>query len=361
MRSERRWISVAATLAVVALSNGCSKEVQDSASPVVPTRPTISTVIPESTRGIITEGNWTSLTSQERISKLELKSYPDIPNFDPREELKLATAQFYCQVTKCNTSPEDIANNIFFVTPSRFLEEAQKDIGRKYTKEETEKELNTRPEMVNKDKQSFINIELYDKIVQELEKYNPDVVRQLGSRDFKTVLEKSLFIHIFSHMNQTEESYFFDGFSMTLPSRDGLIKVPSIDKLDGFTFEGVREDGSPFFINGANEAITERVSVIVGRKIDYISFATGYNDGALLVDMLNKKSGISDQEFLEYANGARSMDELFTRWGSVKNPSNPDKKAAILALASIGLYVDGIFSFDSAKQSLDEWLKPSSK
>lgn len=355
-----KWVSAGAAFTIITFGAGCTKESGQDVSTITPPG-VVKTVIPAETRIKILGEDWVRLTPQERISKLEFKSYPDIPNFDPREELKLSTAQFYCEATKCKISPEEMANNISFVAPSRFLEEAQKDVGRNYTQEEIEFTLNTRLEMVNKDNKSFINVDFYKRTLKELREHNPEAVRQLEPRDFETVVEKSLFIHIYSHMNQTEEMYSFDRFSLVIPSKDGPIKIPSINRLNGFTFEGVREDGSPVFINGAKEAITERTSVIIGRKTSYISFASGYNDGAILVDMLNKKSGISDEEFLEYANGTRSIDELLGRWGAIKNPSKPDKKAAILALGSIGLYVDGIFSFDSAKESIEDWLKPSTQ
>lgn len=359
MRTERKWIAAGAVITILTVGGACIKESKQDVSPVVPPG-SVRTILPAETLTPVEEG-WARLTPQERISKLEPKSYPDIPNFDSREELKLATAQFYCEETNCAKDPKEMADNIFFVSPDRFLEEAQKDVGRKYTQEEKESALNTRLEIMNKHHQSFINVDSYERNIKKLMENNPEVVSQLEPRDFKTVVEKSLFLHIYAHMNQTEEIYTFDGFSMTLPSKDGPIKVPNIDKLNGFTFEGVRKDGSPVFINGAKEAITEQTAIIIGRETGYVSFGHRLHEGALLVDMLNKRSGITDEEFLEYANGARSLDDLFSRWGAIKNPSNPDKKAAILALAAIGLYVDGIFSFEDALVSIDTWLKPSSQ
>lgn len=308
-------------------------------------------------QAISAESLWQNISARERINSLELKQYPPIPNFDSSKELRSATAQFYLETTRYKINPDEMAANIFFVSPPRFLEEAQKDAGRQFSKEEIDDTLNFRLEMINTTtNQSFINIDLYKKILELLKTHNPEVVKQLGIRDFDTVVEKSLYLHIFSHMTQTEEMYSFDGFSL----KGGNLNVPSVDKLIGFTFQGVREDGSPFFINGAKEAITERTAIIVGKKSgDYISFGSFYSDGAILIDMLNEKSGINDEEFIEYAKGIRPIDELFERWGSIKNRANPDKKAAIMALATIGLYVDGVLgSYDEVKNGVENRLKP---
>lgn len=356
---ENLFRTLASAAMIGAFSVGCSDESRQAIATPAPS-PIGRTIGVDGTpvRGI-KEADWAKLSAFERIQRLEFKQYPTIEGFSATNELKLASAQFYCQETKCEMTPGEMANNIFFVSPFQFIEEAQKDVGREYTQQEIENQLNTRVEMVDKDNKSFINIELYNKTLKLLRAQNPEIVKQLGLRDFDTVVEKSLFLHICSHMNQTKEQYSFNPFSLVLPSKNGPIKVPKVDKLDGFTFVGIREDGSPAVINGAREAITERSAINIGKKAgDYLPIGRRYSDGALLIDMLNKRSGITNQEFLEYANGTRTIRELLRKWGSIKNPSNPDEKGAVRELAMVGLYVDGFLTKEQALQSVNDWLKP---
>lgn len=355
MGEGQKWLTSAVLIGAMTLSGCKSADVG------------LQTPLPTKTEQVRpAESAWQNLSARDKINRLELKQYPSIPNFDTSKELRSATAQFYFETTKYKINPEEMAANIFFVSPSKFLEEAQKDAqrdgGKPLSQEEIEDTLTSRLEMVSKDNHSFINIDLYKKSLKLLKDHNPEVVKQLGNRDFDTVVEKSVYLHIFSHMTQTKKPYSFNGFSIIIPSQNGPIRVPDMNQLIGFDFKGLREDGSsPVYINGAKEAVTEITAIIVGKKGGgYISIVDRYADGALFINMLNEKSGISDEEFLEYANGTRSIEDLFKRWGSIKNHANPDKKAAILALATVGLYTQGIIgSYDEAKKRVEDRLKPS--
>ena len=171
-RIGRRAIVLARLLPLAAVAAGClpprpsptAKE--PTISPATPTAdrrffPTVPVATPAAPRvesspiivkvsEITSVNEWNTLPALVRIQRLQILSYPSIEKFDARKELVLASAQFYCEQTQCKIKPEEMANNVFFVPPTRFIEEVEKDAGRKFTKEEVEDQLRTRPEMVNK-------------------------------------------------------------------------------------------------------------------------------------------------------------------------------------------------------------------
>lgn len=331
---------------------------------VLPARPLPAspTITSEATASISSEESWRKLSPLGRIQRLQILSYPSIEKFDARKELILASAQFYCEQTLCKIKPEEMASNVFFVSPTRFIEEAEKDLAIKLSNEEREDQLRTRVEMVNKENKSFINIDLHSRIIDEIKKSQPDVVRQLGNRDLITVFNKSLFFHLFSHMNQTKTVYSFDPFSLRgIPTKRGRINIPEMGRLEGFTFVG-RQDGTQIFIHGAKEAVTELTANILGRKTGaYLSLITEYNNGAGLIQMFNQKAGITDEEFLSYVNGTSSIKDFLRKWGSIKNSSVSEEKAALLGLVLIGLYTDGVIKYEDARRGAESYLSPQSK
>lgn len=366
-RMGRRATMLAPLLPLVAAFVACSPRRGEPTPP----RPSLATstterkffpkvpiVTPAAPR-VESSPEWNQLPAFIRIQRLETLLYPSIEKFDARKELILASAQFYCEQTKCKIKPEKMADSIFFVSPSQFIEEVEKDFERKLSDEEREDQLKTRPEIVNRKNESFINKDLIDEFMEFAKRDNPEGVRQLGNLDFKTVYTKSLLFHIFSHMNQIDSVYSFSGFSLRgIRTKTRVINVPNIDRLEGFAFVGETEGKQSFYINGTHEAVTELTAITIGKKSGiYLSIVPRFNRGAMLIDMFNNRSGITDQEFLEYANGTRPIKDFLTKWGRLKNASMPDEKAAILALAHIGLFVDGFMEYQETRQDVENLLR----
>ncbi len=307
------------------------------------TGPVAGPQLPERPALVVTSlQEWQGVPSLTRIQELELKRYPSFAEFDGTKELAMATAQFYCEQTTCKTSAKEMGGNIFFVSPERFIEEAQKDVGRTLSQAEINDQLDNRLEMVsNKTKQSFINSDLLKQVMERTKQESPDVVASLQKKgiDFETVYKKSLFFHIYAHKAQQENTYTFAPFSMQIPTKtEGTIKVPRIGTLEGFTFVGERENGKPIYINGAKEAVAERDAQIVGsRSGPYLTLA--YKDSAGLVAQLNRLSGVSDNEFLAVAHGQKDVAEMFKKWATL-NKTKPDERTGVLALAAVGLQID---------------------
>ncbi len=80
-----------------------------------------------------------------------------------------------------------------------------------------------------------------------------------------------------------------------------------------------------------------------------------YGDGMELLAKINMKAGITPEEFIRY-NNELPVEQLLTKWARIKNPASPDIKSAILALAAIGLYVDGITSLQGTRESIQTFL-----
>lgn len=261
------------------------------------------------------------------------------------EGVVLDTASFYCERTKCHKTPEEMAINVFFVGTEDFTRHLEGELGHKLGEKERRQEEMTRLEITTGQGQIFINERLFEEVLRRPQDYLPlEATRR--------VIAESLLIHAFSHVNSTKQEYKFSPFSL----RIGRIGVPELGTLRGFKLVGRQEDGRPYYLTGADEAITEFTARIIGKEGRYISLVKNYSDGGDLIEQLNKRAGISSWEFLQYANGNFPQQKLLQRWGALKNHSSPDEKAAVMALAVIGLRAEGIFNKIQAVKAIEEIL-----
>lgn len=113
------------------------------------------------------------------------------------------------------------------------------------------------------------------------------------------------------------------------------------------------------FINGTNEAGVELTADIVGRRTEsYFTMSSLYFLGLDELKRLNTLADISDRKFLAYMSDDQPIEGLLDEIGGIKNRTNPDRKAAILALATIGLGVDRRIKPEEVRPSIDKWLSP---
>lgn len=298
--------------------------------------------------------SWESLTPSARIKLIEergfnRKAYEK--NLDPKNELVLAVAQFYCQQTQCLRSPEEMAKNVKFLDTFQFVNEFEKEEGRPLTPAERDDARNKRAEITTQDRRVLFNVPLVEQLIEGYRLYNPALVARLGEADLEAKIYGSILFHAFTHANAARRQWQFDGFS----TRIGDVGI-NFDKMRGFQFEGRRENGQSFVIGGADEAMTELTARVIGERVSpYISFADRYGDGMDLIAQICRTAGISGAEFIRY-NNELPQEQLLNKWGALKDPANPDQKGAILALASIGLYVDGILSIEDAQKAIGQYL-----
>ncbi|MBI2036459.1 hypothetical protein HYT17_02425, partial [Candidatus Microgenomates bacterium] len=251
----------------------------------------------------------------------------------------------------CNKTPEELAANVFFVPFEKFIQQLEKEFGESLTAAEKTQERATRLEFTTDSGQIFINAPLFADTVRGLNSLlSPGAIDQLKNEiNPRQAILETVLIHAFSHVVETKQEYKFAPFSL----RVGRIGVPEIGTLKGFKFIARQENGLPFLLL-SNEATTELVARTIGRKNGpYINFIENYVNGANLIQAVNKLAGISPQDFLQYTTGIRSQQELFQKWGALKNPNNPDEKGAVMALAAIGLHIHEATNYEDTKQLVE--------
>lgn len=312
------------------------------------TRPVVSGIVRSNA-----ETTWDSSPPVERLKRLEVKSFPSIREFDLNKEISLATAQFYCEQTKCNNPPEQMAASVLFVDENEFFQKLEIDIQRKYSAEDLNKEKEKQLAFTTKNKDAiYINQTLLEKIIQELNASQPELAKQLGNKDLIIIIKKSLLVHEFAHKNLLPQSKTFPAFLIHLPGNDQSI---NFGQLYGFEISGKSQDGKTvFYITGGDEAITERATQIIAENSrSYIGLIPEYTSGASFVNQLNAKSEIANNEFLKYASGELPSEELIKKWGK------GDFKKGLMVLAAIGLNAQGLTSVKETQGFIDDILKSS--
>lgn len=281
---------------------------------------------------------------------------PETPflQIDAEKDLILETAQFFCQSINCNKTPEELADNVFFVPFEKFIQQLEKEFGESLTVTEKAEERMGRLEFTTDSGQVFINAQLFEDTVRGLNSFlSPRAIDQLKNEtNPRQAILETVLIHAFSHVVEAKQKYKFAPFSL----RVGKIGVPKIETLEGFEFTAQQENGRPFFLK-SNEATTELVARTIGRRNGlYIDLVENYTNGAEMIKAINKLAGIPPQDFLQYATGVRPQQELFQKWGSLRNPNNPDEKGAVMALAAIGLHIHRTTNYEGTKQLVESSL-----
>lgn len=298
---------------------------------------------------------WVNLPATERINRMETYYYPQFSEFNLREEMVTAVAQFYCETVDCNKTAEQLSNGIHFTTSEQLVEEMEKESNSKFSDTEREVEKKTRLEIVIGNQRGLINTALFEDMVGNIDNYEVSSIGEnLAGKNLEAVLLKSLLFHTYTHMNDTEEELSFEAFSLKMPNETGPI---NFDKAEGFMFTGLNNNGEKRVLRGGEEAITDFIASRVGLKTgSYMFLHPDYRDGSELVAYANMLTGVSDEQFIDYAFGKSPLLSFFEKWGSIKDPNKSDPKNGIMALATISLAVSGIADEEYAKGAIDRWL-----
>lgn len=311
------------------------------------------------TLGELTIDEWSKLSAIEQIDRFEYNKIPKAREFDKTRALIQAVAQLYCQSIRCQATPEDLVSAVSFVSRDELIFHLEKENNRKFSEEEKRDEAASQLEVVTHydGDRVLINDELFTQVLEDIRINQPEILQKLDGRDLPTVVLKSLLIHAFTHVNRSKDSLAFDGFSVKLPRSPGPI---NFDMMDGFKIIGVQSDGLPAYMTGADEAITEYAAIVIGKEAGvYLSLVPEYHDGAVLVGIMNQRAGIRDEEYLQYVDGERPLEDFLARWGSLtQNSAIPKEKNAILILATIGLRVHNAISQQEARNAIEERMAP---
>ncbi|MBP7832885.1 MAG: hypothetical protein KA035_03890 [Candidatus Levybacteria bacterium] len=345
---------------------GCGDGPQKSTPtmPIQPTlelRPTVTPNIPtvEPTIQPVTQEQYTGFSFKQKLDFIEKRgmdasAYPELPNYNPETELVTSVAHLYHSIAPISEGPESIINNTQFLNRSEYLQALQTEFGKEFTPEEAEKQFQERLEIVTDKNILLISRERVAQLEQEQLAKNPNLASQLDGSLLHVKQFESILFHAITHANNSQGDLKFDGFSLHFP---GIGRV-DFDTLDDFKFKGtITDTNQPLYITGGNEAITELIGRSVAMEVahPYISFGSGYHDGANIVAQINERTGINIKEFREY-NTNRSVEELIQRWGS-SQVGPVDTANPIMALALTGLYVNGYLgSYAETVSGINQYL-----
>src|SRR3990167_1832376 len=59
---------------------------------------------------------WANLPAAQKIVDLQALSLPPIDGFNAHIEMVKSVAQYYCETVTCNRTPEQMAENVFFLS-----------------------------------------------------------------------------------------------------------------------------------------------------------------------------------------------------------------------------------------------------
>lgn len=354
-----RLATATAIIAAGFFGRGCNEQQKPPAAPPVPAAPSDFPPEKGDSYVILAEvSQWKQLSPLERIRNLEAKNYASIPDFQPKRELILASAQFYCQETKCKRPAKDITEDVYFLPPEEFLLKVEEELGRRANQWQDVYYRHSVLEITSQNGLIFINRNVLNNTITELKNF-PAITDALDGRDFEAVLLKSILFHSFAHANGSQEITNFPPFLLPFSLGTPIL----IERMKGFRFVTRQADGTETFVGGANEAITELTATyLANRTGKYLSpggFGS-YASGASFIAQLNKRAGISQEEFLLYAGGEFPVGDFFQRWGAIKNPSQPDKQAAIIAFSAIGSHVQGMINPEETQMIINILLNPGS-
>lgn len=346
MERESLWRIPLATLLVYAGTTlGCGVESKQMLPPPTAISTATGSRPPEPAATISPEAAWASLEPLERIKKLELKQYPEIPNFDSLAELTKAAAEFYCQSTNCTSSPQELIERVGFVTFEFFKTVIEQDIGRNLTGEEEKKAKDALNYIVSSKtkREIFWNLEA---LKTDVTNVSPEAIAKLEGRDLQTVIYKTVLLQGFFLLERSREEADYSIDTSIL----GKLKV----SVRGFDLYGQRSDLSSAQTLFASEAFA---LFFTRRAVDeemgpLISLHRSSREAADLIEKINQQSNLTTEELLIFFRGQRSIRALLKIWGQ------GDEEKGLLAMVIIGLRVKNVYSQQEAENGLKNLFSP---
>lgn len=309
------------------------------------------------------KASWDVLSPIVRLKKLLYKDYPNFEGFDRQKEVTLATAQAYCQQTKCNIPAIDLANAVQFLNEGAYIAKRLEDNDHPLSPEEIEDWKKTKIGMTNLKREIYINQTSMDNFVNIVINKHPYVANKLEGMDVRTAFAISLLAHEFTHLNLIavkRPPITIDVFSVSMPGMNSI----KFDALEDFRFKGSDTLGTQKAITGGDEAITDLAAlIIVGKKMKLPHITDPQlGRGVDLIDKLNKMAGVSDDEFLKYVRGEIPSTDLLKIYGASKiDPTAIDLNVGIKVFSLVGFAMHKAISFENAENEIRNTVKLGSK
>lgn len=256
------------------------------------------------------ESAWRNLSSLERIKRIENGTLPDSIKSNVLGEFVKATSEFYCEQIPCNVSQKDLESRVHFLSQEEFLKQANENL-------EPSSNLTLIPEIVpdlafskNRDDRKIL--------------VSTDNVRKAlnGNDSLYYPLLGNILFHAFSHIIQsTEKIQTKDIVDISFPEYG--FKIRGISNLVVLTTN--IQDGTEYEFSRTMEALTELIGKSISEKSGtYLPISRYTKSAEITEQLMMKKAGIDFKQLLEYYKGEKSLNELFLKLGSIKNPDKPD-------------------------------------
>lgn len=351
-------------LSVGLIGAGCTPLTEThTPTPVIRTAPTIEptmqlvpTPMPENKEKIAVptpespKTQWDKLPALERLKRLRADNF-NLEGLDTQKENIRAVVEFFCQNVRCNIPLEEIINNrIIYVDPTS-ISQKTKEKGFDLTDSQIEQQKNSMSFVVSQtpyetERFIFINPDAISKEANRAVKEQPNLARV---PNFKTYLQQNVEFASLSYLNT--------------PTDELLLNEPFhygdyyIYKFIGFTLRLKDEKGDELNFSGVDIAITELLAQKISTKSGFVLLNPRYKDGVELLSQLVSSAGISDQEFIEYTDGRRSIPEFLGRIGNLKNNESYDSQAVgANAIIVVGFVTLGTKDKNAGKKYLESVL-----
>lgn len=244
-------------------------------------------------------------------------------------EFILKTAMDYCKYADCTLEPVEIAEKLRIGNSADFSESLNWSSG----------------ELVVTLNKPAVDIAI-SSVSEETKRKVPSV--EVRAR------EATLY-HTFSHINSRQETYSsFIPFSIQVPGESDAYNIVAIQD---FVFSGINtRSGEHRNFPGIGESFAELVAVSVQLKKDgiVIPFSESAKNGALLLQNIFERTGITPKRFLMYASGRIEFSDMLSEMAKYY-----DANDVIRAFGVSGFASEGYISYEEGLIGIDTYLAPT--
>lgn len=295
------------------------------------------------------KNQWDKLPALERLKRLRTDNL-NLEGLDMQKENTRAVVEFFCQHVRCNISPEEIINHIIYVDQTSISQKTNEK-GLNLTDSQIDQHKNSMSFIAghtSSDSEIFIVINS-DAISEEANRVLKEQPHLARIPNFKTYLQQNVELISLGYLNTPT-----DELLLNEPFHHGDYYI---DRLIGFTVVAKDKKGDELKLSGVRTAMVELLAQKISAKSGFELHNSTHQDGVELLSQLISVAGISDQEFMEYSDGRRTISEFLGRIGGLKNSESYDVQAVgANAIIEVGFVTLGIKDKNAVKEYLESIL-----
>ena len=315
-------------------------------TPTLESKQKIAVPTPESPKA-----QWDKLPALERLKRLRANN-SNLEGFDRQDEDTRAVVEFFCQNVMCSIPPDEIIENHFVYVDSTNISQKLKERGFDLTDSQISQEEESMSFVIQKPPPDNPNTTIF---------INSDVI----GREAKRAVEEQPKLGEIPNFEAylTQKTKFISLGYLNIPNEELALNEPFhygdyyIYKFIGFRVGAKDEKGDEVKLPGIRIAMAELLAQKISTKSGFKLVNTTYKDGVELLSQLVSAAGISDQEFMEYTDGQRSISEFVERIGSLKkNESYDSQSVGANAIIEVGFVTSGTKDKIAGKKYLESIL-----